>query len=217
MTRELNKISQKDFEKAKQYFEAKNEGMAKAVSALPGGSRGYLVSGVFVSDERPMSIPIHAYMASMPNRVGRIKVTLFDATLDQKNPTEHKGEASYPEGRDDRAKAIEAERLAVEDMASHWKSSNDYPSGTVYLAISSHENPDRGFKVTIPQGNVKKTLRSILGAITTIAAVAAMLVGQPEDLGAADGTSPGAPDRQTSRSVSSTGSRWGSSGSTPRW
>ena len=165
---------------SKAVLRGQERGTSQGAVALPGGSRGYLVSGVFVSSERPMSIAIHAYMALMPNRAGKIKLRLYDATLNQKQPTEHTGEADYPEGPIDRTKSYEAERHAVDDLASHWKANNDYPPGTVYLAVSSHENSAGGFKGHESAEQLEEDAALGTRRHRHHAAVAAMVVGQPE-------------------------------------
>jgi hypothetical protein len=176
--RQQGKISERDYLEVRGYFERRNKGLSEA--RLP-SSNVYLLSGAFVSDEYPETVPIRAVMANnLPNRGRELRVVLQDVTLDPKVPTKHEGAAAKPEGDVNHASWLETERRAILAMADHWKSNNDYPHGRVTLYVGSALDQTVTLTVIIPQQNWKKTLRSILAPVALVAAVGALLVGQVE-------------------------------------
>jgi len=171
------KISEKDYNEVIEHFEKRNQGLSQV--ELP-SSKLYLLSGVFVSDEYPDTVPIRAVMANnLPNRGEHIRVVLQDVTLDPKVPTKHEGEADKP-NTIDRAAWVESERVAIREMGEHWRTNNDYPHGVVTLFVGSAIDERVTITVTIPQQNWKKTLRTILTPIAIVGAIGALAFGQVE-------------------------------------
>jgi HNH/Endo VII superfamily toxin with a SHH signature/Domain of unknown function (DUF4157) len=172
------KLSDEDYQKAKDYFEERKRVLE---SITPPSKELYVMSGAFVGSSMPQAVQIRAVMWNNLPTSSSFKVTLKDTTLDPKVATTHEGTATQPKAGNYEPKDwVEMERTALHDMANHWKANNDYPPGKVTLYVGSRVAPGWTLTLEIPQGNWKKTLKSILGGVAMLAAAGAMVFGQAE-------------------------------------
>ena len=136
------------------------------------GQETYLVSGSFVSREdgqhTPLSLYMHRTQRALEEGGYLYEVLLLDTTLDPLNPVHHPGKlgtsilGSISDAVDtilSSKNPVTAERAALNNMADHWHRHNDYPSGTVQLAVQLKESPGQVWEHRIDTGNWRKPLK----------------------------------------------------------
>jgi hypothetical protein len=174
------KISASDKENFIKYFEQQRE----ALKALKDKAtdKPYFVRGTFLSRETSSHMEVKTYMfqTKREKEGSRLKygVILHDTTLSPENPTQHPGEGSEAStGPDDSKAWAKAESKAVDQLAAHWNSYNDYPEGKVHLGIKSNED-DTVYEKVIETHTTKKTAKKWLGYAAMGAGVV-MLAASP--------------------------------------
>lgn len=143
----------------------------------------YLVRGTFLSRENSTSTEINAFMYRTKRECGQdskciYQVILWDRTLRPEDPTQHPGEGVHSAQPMVQQSYVISEGEALEDMARHWHSYNDYPDGTIHVAIVPFDNREQIFERKIDTYTVKKTVKNILG-YASLGAGIVMLAASP--------------------------------------
>ena len=181
--RDQGKLSQQEFADYTRHFEKEKAGLLEARKRLevnsnePGRTNPtYLVRGSYVSRETSAAMEVKAYMTQTTREKSgshvAVGVHLIDTSLDPGNPAHHQGSDAEVAGpsADEKASWARAERNAIEKMAEHWHSYNEYPDGKVHLAIKCLESDDVVEK-SIDTHHIRKTGKAILGGIAMVGGV----------------------------------------------
>lgn len=153
----------------------------------------YMIRGTFVSAEDSSSTQISAFMQQevreRRDNTAYYKVVLYDATLNPGKLVQHAGEGKANVAGGDEAKGFtDAELDAIVHMKDHWQTYNEYPNGTIHLAIQTLEaNQIRDVIINTRSGykTAKKILTGIavIGGIVVLAASAVVTGGTTAALG----------------------------------
>jgi hypothetical protein len=175
-----------------EYFENEKKALEELKTKTDAAKGTYFVRMTFVSRENSSTIPqMRVYMVELDDSVAlndeqgtvNFKVILYDTTLNQENYTQHPGEGSAPIRKDQEPRAHQqAELDAVKDMAEHFHSHNDYPKGTIHMAVKLLLT-NGVFEDTRNTNNWKKPAEAALGYIGMAAGVA-LILASPLDFGA---------------------------------
>lgn len=139
-----------------------------------GGKRTYFTRGTFVSRENSASTPVKLMMyadevsSRISDRSIVYKVMGYDSTLDPGNATQHPGEGHAPQSQESKA-----EYAAVDAMFTHIHDHNDYPDGSLHLAIQLEDGSI--YEKTIDTHNWKKPAEKALGYVAIVGGVAMIL------------------------------------------
>lgn len=142
-----------------------------------GGKRTYFTRGTFVSRENSATTPVKLmmYADEVSSRISDrnivYKVMGYDSTLDPGNATQHPGEGHAPQGQESKA-----EHAAVAAMCTHIHDHNDYPDGSLHLAIQLEDGSI--YEKTIDTHNWKKPTEKALGYVAIVGGVA-MIIAAP--------------------------------------
>jgi hypothetical protein len=142
----------------------------------------YFIRAVYLSRETSASMEVKALMHRTnrdPLRGGyrRYGVIAHDLTLG--DPVQHPGKATtIATGGDDAAAWEKAELGAIDRMRHHWRKYNDYPEGTIRLAIQLLETGEVYEPKPIDTYHPRKTVKKALG-ITAAVGGAILLVASP--------------------------------------
>ncbi|MBX3155260.1 MAG: DUF4157 domain-containing protein [Deltaproteobacteria bacterium] len=122
--------------------------------------RPYLVRGTFTSREDSTSMPLRLLLHVVDGSATRFDVILHDTTLGE--AVQHPGSGS-----------TELEALA--DAAAHLHAHNDYPKGTVHLAVERLTTVDV-WERTLDTNNTRKKAKKVLGKIAMVGGIALLIV-----------------------------------------
>lgn len=176
-----------------EYFENEKKALEELKTRTEAAKGTYFVRMTFVSRENSSTIPqMRVYMVELEDSVtldddeqgtATFKVILYDTTLNQENYTRHPGEGETPIRKGHEARAHQqAELDAVKDMAEHFHSHNDYPKGTIHMAVKLLLT-NGVFEDTRNTNNWKKPAEAAIGYIGMAAGIA-LILASPLDLGA---------------------------------
>ena len=176
--RDQGKLTRQEYDDHVAHHEKQKAGLLAARKQIEGNASiknpTYLVRGSYVSRETSAAMEVKATMTeSRRVKTGNqvdVGVHLIDLSLDPGNPTHHEGRDAEAPAGDERAAWAAAEKHAIDAMVTHWHQYNDYPDGTVHLAIQCLESDDVVEK-SIDTYHVRKTGKAILGAVATVGGV----------------------------------------------
>lgn len=178
---ELEKRGELDAEGAKAqrgFLADRRAGLVTAQSQLGDDQRAaYIVEGIFVGREDSRAGRVTAVMQRVRREVKGTKayfgVTLFDLTLTPTEPVRHVGEAEAElAGRSPDEVFKELELTALAGLAEHWHSHNDYPYGTVKLAVGLLEKPGTLHTQSVDTYNWKRTAAQVGTGVAVVGGLA---------------------------------------------
>ncbi|MFZ5446660.1 MAG: DUF4157 domain-containing protein, partial [Myxococcota bacterium] len=142
----------------------------QALQAKVGKGLDYVVSGVFVNRENSSTLDVRVTMTG--RRVGvsdgraQYAVAAYDLSLSNE-PIMHSGSSTADASVSEATGYAQAEKQAIDAMASDWHWYNDYPDGTIQLGIGLKEAT--GVKtVVIDTWNAKKPAKKVLAGVAVV-------------------------------------------------
>ncbi len=146
------------------------------------GQQPYLVHGTFLSRENSTSVQLKLSMYGQIRRLPGAPadktacvVTVHDSTLSPGAPAQAMGygisHASDPE-----VAQAAAEVAALDELKSQWKSHNDYPNGTLHLAIQLQHGDHAVSELSFDTSSTLRTVRSVLGTVASAAGLALLVL-----------------------------------------
>ena len=171
------KITDSDREVIVGQLEKKREALLHVQEKTKDGTP-YVVRGTFVSREDSSTLPLnllmHVLRRTETDGVARYDLILHDTTFD--TPTQHPGR-SLQRIDHERPAAVyhRLEGEALEEMAGHFHAHNEYPKGTVHLAVQELTT-DEVWEKTLDTDNGRKKTKRAIGKIAAVGAVAMMVV-----------------------------------------
>jgi hypothetical protein len=164
------------------YLDAQRTGLneIKGEEDKAGDFKRYFAEGVYLSRETSQSVRLRSTMFRRKRwkspRHLIYGLDLVDATTEPENPTHHPGEADITGySRVHEAQGwVKAEKLAIAGMADHFHSHNNYPDGTVSLAVKRIEDGQLMQVPPIDTANPGKTFRAVFGYIGLAAGIVAL-------------------------------------------
>ena len=141
----------------------------------PSGTIPYFVQGTFISRETsvglPLTVILRRSLKALKSGRASYEVEAFDTTLTPGAPVRHAGIGDADANVDEAAAYQQAELAAVKDMLNDWHLYNDYPYGTVHLAIQLLED-NRVYEGRVDTYNWKRTGTKILTGVAVVGGVA---------------------------------------------
>jgi len=179
--RERGQLDTATAEQQRAYLTARRDGLVMAQGQLGDDKTGvYLVEGIFIGREDSragrISAVLHRTRRDLEGDKARYRVTLFDLTLSPTEPTRHIGEAEAAlDGRSAAEVYKSLEVSALDAMRVHWHDHNDYPYGTVRLAVGLLEDPGVVRTLSIDTYNWKRTAAKVGTGVAAVGGV--ILIG----------------------------------------
>jgi hypothetical protein len=161
---DLGKLPQDVANSYLKYFDEQQTSLDK-IREQTKGTDPYVVRGTFLNREDSTSFSLRLFMQrtnrTRANGKPTYEVALYDSTLTPGAPVQHTGSSSAETAPNEAKGYAAAEQQAIDAMASHWHTYNDYPYGTVHLAIKLLEDGTI-IEKTIDTYNVRRTGRKVL-------------------------------------------------------
>lgn len=170
------------FEQRLASMEAVRDRIEEATSAGT-AAPAYLVRASFISRETSEAAPLNVDMIvtqrlyDISDDELRFGVMLFDTTFTPDNPQQHDGEAELNVESESQARWVRVEKQALDEMADHWHSNNDYPDGSIRVAVQLISDPGQIYEIPdIDTDNLWKSAQTGLTVIGVVAGVGALVL-----------------------------------------
>ena len=151
--------------------------------ATPSGTSApaYLVRASFISRESSEAARLNVDMIVTQREHDRgddelhFDVLLFDTTFTPDHPQQHDGEAELDVESESPAQWIQVEKQALDDMGDHWHAHNDYPQGTIRVAVRLISDPTQVYEIAnIDTHGWRDTAGTVLTVVGIVAGLGAL-------------------------------------------
>ena len=143
------------------------------------GQQPYLVHGTFLSRENSTSVPLklsmYAKFGQLPGDQTTCVLTVHDSTLSPGEPKQAVG-LGLSHASDPEVAQAAAERTALDVLKSQWHSHNDYPNGTLHLAVQLQHGDHAVRELSFDTSSTLRTVRSVLGTVASAAGLALLVL-----------------------------------------
>ena len=143
------------------------------------GQQPYLVHGTFLSRENSTSVPLklsmYAKFGQLPGDQTTCVLTVHDSTLSPGEPKQAVG-LGLSRASDPEVAQAAAERAALDVLKSQWHSHNDYPNGTLHLAVQLQHGDLAVHELSFDTNSTLRTVRSVLGTVASAAGLALLVL-----------------------------------------
>lgn len=140
------------------------------------GASAIVARGTFLDRDHstytPLSVVLYAREVASDPGVVRERLQLLDSTLAPADPPLYEGEAGRLVGKDEAAARNAARKAAVDALAADWTSHNDYPNGTIHLAVELEDGSF--YERSLDTFNYKKPVKKVAGTVAFVGGLAVL-------------------------------------------